>query len=124
MIFKRYLRAGLVFIVIGFTAFIFANESIFINKSSPVPETEFDIHIVMTALIQPSIFNITLIDGVYESGQTPDCDFGYVIQGLEADPVNFKNCPADILQVRKDHPTDPKARGIVHVINDSACISL
>ena len=36
--------------------------------------------------------------------------------------ICVKNCPADILQVRKDHPTDPKARGIVHVINDSAHI--
>ena len=36
--------------------------------------------------------------------------------------ICVKSCPADILQVRKDHPSDPKARGIVHVLNDSACI--
>ena len=93
MISKRYLRTGLVFFVIGFTTFIFANE---INKSPPVPETEFDIHVVMTALIQPNIFNITLIDGVYEFGQTPDCDFGQLIRGIEADPVNFNPACNDI----------------------------
>ena len=36
--------------------------------------------------------------------------------------ICVKSCPADILQVRKDHPTDPKARGIVHLIDDSSCI--
>ena len=36
--------------------------------------------------------------------------------------ICVKSCPAAILEVRKDHPSDPKARGIVHVLNDKACL--
>lgn len=36
--------------------------------------------------------------------------------------ICVKSCPAAILEVRKDHPSNPKARGIVHVLNDKACL--
>lgn len=36
--------------------------------------------------------------------------------------ICVKSCPADILQVKKDHPSDPKVRGIVHVLNDLVCV--
>lgn len=36
--------------------------------------------------------------------------------------ICVKSCPAAILEVRNDHPTNKKARGIVHVLNDSACV--
>ncbi|MHA1984144.1 MAG: 4Fe-4S dicluster domain-containing protein [Candidatus Hodarchaeales archaeon] len=36
--------------------------------------------------------------------------------------ICVKSCPAVILEVRKDHPSNSKAKGIVHVLNDSACL--
>lgn len=36
--------------------------------------------------------------------------------------ICVKSCPAAILDVRYDHPSNKKARGIVHVLNDSACL--
>lgn len=36
--------------------------------------------------------------------------------------ICVKSCPAVILEVRNDHPSNSKAKGIVHVLNDSACL--
>lgn len=36
--------------------------------------------------------------------------------------ICVKICPANILEVRNNHPSNEKAKGIVHVLNDSACL--
>ena len=36
--------------------------------------------------------------------------------------ICVKSCPADILEVRNDHPSSSNAQGIVHVLNDSLCL--
>jgi ferredoxin len=36
--------------------------------------------------------------------------------------ICVKSCPAAILEVRTDHPSNSKAKGIVHVLNDNACL--
>ena len=36
--------------------------------------------------------------------------------------ICVKSCPAEILEVRNDHPSNSTANGIVHVLNDLQCI--
>ena len=36
--------------------------------------------------------------------------------------ICVRSCPAAILEVRNDHPSNDKANGIVHVLNDDACL--
>ncbi|OLS20147.1 MAG: NAD(P)H-quinone oxidoreductase subunit I, chloroplastic [Candidatus Heimdallarchaeota archaeon LC_3] len=36
--------------------------------------------------------------------------------------ICVKSCPVDILEVRNDHPSNKNTKGIVHVLNDSACL--
>lgn len=36
--------------------------------------------------------------------------------------ICVKSCPANILEVRTDHPSNPKAKGVVHVLDDQACV--
>ncbi|MHA2366345.1 MAG: 4Fe-4S dicluster domain-containing protein [Candidatus Hodarchaeales archaeon] len=36
--------------------------------------------------------------------------------------ICVKSCPVNILEVKNDHPSNPNAKGIVHVLNDSKCV--
>ena len=42
--------------------------------------------------------------------------------GTDAKAVCVRSCPAKILTVKHDHPSNPKAKGIVHVIDDYFCV--
>ena len=42
--------------------------------------------------------------------------------GTDKNAVCVRSCPANILTVRNDHPSNPKAKGIVHVVDDYFCV--
>ena len=42
--------------------------------------------------------------------------------GTDKNAICVRSCPSNILTVRNDHPSNPKAKGIVHVVDDFFCI--
>ena len=58
-----------------------------LNPLSLNPELEYDYHVVIVATINPSIFNVTLLDGIHE--ERPDCDFSTVISSVSQFAQNY-----------------------------------
>ena len=42
--------------------------------------------------------------------------------GTDKTAICVRSCPVNILTVRNDHPSNLKAKGIVHIIDDYFCI--
>lgn len=42
--------------------------------------------------------------------------------GTDKTAICVRSCPANILTVRNDHPSNPKAKGIVHIVDDFFCL--
>ena len=42
--------------------------------------------------------------------------------GTDKSAICVRSCPANILTVKNDHPSNPKAKGIVHVVDDYWCL--